>query len=257
MSDTSTAHQVGDIVIVSDDRALGLYWKVVRVNDKTYSIDEVNADGTAITGRKPSRTRAAKELVHKPAKPGQPIGQPYKEIPHYVCGQIVRYTGTRTIAGFAPGDIGIVLADKGRLVNVAKLGGHNDSYLRAPHSHLEPLTPAELAAELAGQPAPAPAPEPEPRPALVQVPVPGQPANAGILKGWLRDVPDSTPVLISRDDAGNTHAGLAAHTGAIAIREGGQGFQTALWDGEHQNADLLDLIQAENGQRVLVLVPQV
>jgi hypothetical protein len=158
----STAPQVDDIVTV--DYEPGTLWIIRRVNAKTYSLDQVDADG-----------------------------RPFPE-----CRRI--------------------RADRGKVRAAALVK------IPAPYA-----MPAEI---------------------------PATGATVGMLKAWLRDVPDSMPVLLARDDAGNTHAGLAAHTGAIASPDGRFGFQTALWDGDHQDADLLDLIQAEGGQRVFVLIPQ-
>jgi hypothetical protein len=49
---------------------------------------------------------------------------------HLVVGTVVRYTLDKTIAGMSAGDYGVVIADKGEMVNVAKLGGHGGHYAR-------------------------------------------------------------------------------------------------------------------------------
>jgi hypothetical protein len=61
-------------------------------------------------------------------------------------GTLVRVTLARgkSYGGVADGDLAVVLADKGRLVNVAKLGGHGGAYARLSHSILHVVDPAEV-----------------------------------------------------------------------------------------------------------------
>lgn len=61
---------------------------------------------------------------------------------HLVCGTVVRVKLPRgkSYGGIADGDLGVVMADKGQRVNVAKLGGSGDSYGRFTHDILTVVT---------------------------------------------------------------------------------------------------------------------
>ena len=66
-------------------------------------------------------------------------------IRHLRNGTVVRVTMPRgkTWGGMSTGDLGVVMADKGQLVNVVKLGGDDSerkSYARLTHAALEVVT---------------------------------------------------------------------------------------------------------------------
>jgi hypothetical protein len=64
-----------------------------------------------------------------------------KPVEHLVCGTLVRVSGLRkNYGGIGNGDLAVVLADKGRLVNVALLGGAGDAYGRLSHDALTVVT---------------------------------------------------------------------------------------------------------------------
>lgn len=59
-------------------------------------------------------------------------------VTHLPCGTVVRVSLPRgkSYGGISDGDLGVVLADKGQRVNVARLGGHGDQYGRFTHAVL-------------------------------------------------------------------------------------------------------------------------
>jgi hypothetical protein len=61
-------------------------------------------------------------------------------------GTLVRVTlpKGKSYGGVSDGDLAVVLADKGRLVNVARLGGHGGAYARLSHSILHVVSPDEV-----------------------------------------------------------------------------------------------------------------
>jgi hypothetical protein len=60
---------------------------------------------------------------------------------HLVAGTLVRVTlKGKALGGINDGDLAVVIADKGPLVNVARLGGHQDSYARLSHASLTVVT---------------------------------------------------------------------------------------------------------------------
>jgi hypothetical protein len=62
-------------------------------------------------------------------------------------GTLVRVSGLpegKTYGGLGNGDLGVVMADKGALVNVAKLGGHGNGYARLSHTALTVVDPASV-----------------------------------------------------------------------------------------------------------------
>lgn len=63
-------------------------------------------------------------------------------VTHLACGTVVRVSlaAGKSYGGMTDGDLGVVLADKGALVNVAKLGGCEDRYGRFRHAILTVVT---------------------------------------------------------------------------------------------------------------------
>lgn len=73
-----------------------------------------------------------------PAEFPQAVAMAEKGTPeHLACGTLVRVTlKGKPLGGIESGDLAVVIADKGQRVNVAKLGGHQDSYARVGHDCL-------------------------------------------------------------------------------------------------------------------------
>jgi hypothetical protein len=65
-----------------------------------------------------------------------------KPVAHLACGTVVRVAlpAGKSYGGIGDGDLGVVIADKGVRVNVARLGGHGDSYGRLTHDVLTVVT---------------------------------------------------------------------------------------------------------------------
>jgi hypothetical protein len=124
---------VGDEVGLDGPKYHGRRFRIAKVNPTTYLLDAL--DG----GRS---VRASHSLVTDPPAAGTATTIPLTE--YLDCGTLVRYVGVKTIAGIAPGDLGVVLVDRGGRVNVAKLGGAGGRYLRASHGSLRVVDPADV-----------------------------------------------------------------------------------------------------------------
>jgi hypothetical protein len=123
-------YKLGDVVVFIN-RGHGFSGPITefeRYEGKTYATVSVPEFGSTLI-------ELAKVLfvehpdAAKMLKPGE----------HLVCGTLVRVHGLK--AGkisevISNGDLAVVMADKGRLVNVARLGGNGDRYGRLSHDHL-------------------------------------------------------------------------------------------------------------------------
>jgi hypothetical protein len=129
---------MGDEVRLAGHKFAGLRFRVVKVNPTTYRVSEIGNSVRII--------RASHSLILPPLpRDGQPVAcdLPPTVLPpqqHFTCGQVVRWRGAKEVAGIEPNGLGVVLADKYTHVNVAKLGGHRDRYIKAPHALIEAVT---------------------------------------------------------------------------------------------------------------------
>lgn len=136
---------------------------IVRINDKVAFLDrwggahegtikQFHAAGQYGRGKAVTVTALDGDGTHiVPFSSIAPFGSPRANDmlapkQYLVAGTLVRVTlpAGKTIAGIGNGDLGIVLADKGQRVNVAKLGGFGGQYLRTGHTALTVVDPAEV-----------------------------------------------------------------------------------------------------------------
>jgi hypothetical protein len=137
----SPKFRTGDTVGVNSPKWPGR-WQVEKVNPTTYLLAP-EGGGQKLKAHH-GMCSAAPEAGD--AGPAASIGQPYVPIQFFNLGQIVRYLGTKTLAGIGPGGLGVIVGDNGGdKVKVAKLGGHpNGDLMHAARTNLRPVTPAEL-----------------------------------------------------------------------------------------------------------------
>jgi transcription antitermination factor NusG len=119
--------KVGQHVSINDARYSGI-WTVK-------SVGPVNAVLITASGRS---LRAPKDMLIDPQVDA--VDEPVKV--YYQPGEIVRIKSGK-FAG-----IYTVLADKGKRVNVAKIGGDSGRYVRIPHASIIKMSNSELKAAL-------------------------------------------------------------------------------------------------------------
>jgi hypothetical protein len=126
---TATQHRVGDTVTVDDPKFPGL-WTVK-------SIGPVNTTLTPVGG---GRGLRAPHYMVMPSDGKATITEvPVVTVQWYCIGEIVRLEHGKHTGLF------VVIADKGDKVNLARLGGDNDRYLRMPKSaRLIKVDPSEV-----------------------------------------------------------------------------------------------------------------
>jgi hypothetical protein len=128
----------GTIVTIDDRRCPGLY-KVTNRGPKNYTLSPVNTDGSPASGR---GAKMPGYLLHQ-YNPNAPAGRRPVPGPHFVVGELVTIRGRD--------GVWVVLADKVDKVNIVKLGGDGDRYLRAHPAALTRLVLGELAGVLTAE----------------------------------------------------------------------------------------------------------
>lgn len=71
-------------------------------------------------------------------------------LPHQPPGALLRWKGAKAVAGIHPGEVCVVLVDKGDRIHVAKIGGvqtpRGDAYTRQKRQLFETVSPAAVLA---------------------------------------------------------------------------------------------------------------
>lgn len=127
MTDTLTL-RVGDTVQVIGDAKYAGPWKIVKVNQRTFGLEQ--------SGR---RLRADKSLCVP--FDGTPTATPTatlvgRTMAQQYPGSVVRYVGPSG-RDLTKGDLLVVIADKWEKVNVTFLGGNDGRYWRMPYRSVE------------------------------------------------------------------------------------------------------------------------
>lgn len=133
MSTTTTAaRKVGDRVSIDDPKFPGV-WTIKSIGPKnTVVIPEVGGRGL----------RAPHYLIIDPVERDSSFPEAAPFVPFH-AGEVVSVVG---FGGKYEGDHYVVLADKGEKINVAKLGGDNDRYLRVARRSLVKVDLADILA---------------------------------------------------------------------------------------------------------------
>jgi hypothetical protein len=131
---------VHDVVTLMNDKTPGKLYTVVKTNPTTLIL--APADGGL-------QVKASRCLVEDaPAGSAAKIADSYAAaLPHQPVGALVRVK-YQTAAGINPGEVAVVIVDKGDIVHVAKIGGvstpKGDAYARLPRRLLEAVKPADV-----------------------------------------------------------------------------------------------------------------
>jgi hypothetical protein len=131
--------KINDTVALDGPKYYGQKFTVKKINPTTYLVAEV--------GNPSRKIRASHSLVFaiSDSELRHIIYEPIT--PHYVAGTVVIWKGSRTVSGIEPGGLAVVLVDRGTHVNIAKLGGFEDRYVKAQHSSIAaiPISTSRLA----------------------------------------------------------------------------------------------------------------
>lgn len=131
MSTTTAARKIGDRVSIDDPKFPGV-WTIKSIGPKnTVVVPEAGGRGL----------RAPHYLIIDPVE-GNPTSFPEAApyVPFY-AGEVVTVVG---FGGKYEGDHYVVLTDKGEKINVAKLGGDSDRYLRVGRRSLVKVDLADI-----------------------------------------------------------------------------------------------------------------
>lgn len=128
MTNTLTTFKTGDKVSVDDPKYPGV-WTIKSVGPKNCVVVP-EAGGRGL--------RAPKWMLKSP---DEAAAAPVQAAPyvHYSAGEIVRL-----VKGDRGDGLWVVLVDKVERVNITKLGGDGDRYLRVPRSWLAKVDPADV-----------------------------------------------------------------------------------------------------------------
>lgn len=131
MSTTITTFKAGDKVSIDDPKYPGV-WTIKSVGPKNCVVIP-DAGGRGL--------RAPKWMLKAPTTAAAEITAAAAPYVHHSAGEIVRLV--RGSDDQRDG-LWVVLVDKGERINVTRLGGDGDRYLRVPRSWLAKVDPADV-----------------------------------------------------------------------------------------------------------------
>jgi hypothetical protein len=133
---------VDDVVVLLGDKTPGRLYTIVKTNPTTLIL--APADGGL-------QVKAHRSLVEDaPAGSAAKVAAAAATVlPHQPLGALVRLKATAPPAGgINPGEVCVVIIDKGDRVHVAKIGGvqtaRGDAYARPPRALVEAVSPGDV-----------------------------------------------------------------------------------------------------------------